>query len=294
MRKLEILLAQALAAGARSVTTFGGVGSHHTLATALYAAHLGLHAIVHLAPQPPLPEIRESLLATRRAGAELVFVRGVADAEAKAKRLYRRDPGKAPFVIATGGTSPLANLSFVNAAFELAEQIDKGQMPTPDFLYIAMGTMGSAVGLAIGLKAAGLPTRLVAVRASSAEISSEVHFRALAKATVAHTRRLDPSFPDIHLGPGDFRVVSNQLGKGYARPTPEGARAMALALATEELAFEPTYTAKAMAALLGDAALLRDKVVLFWNTHNARPLVSEGVEARSLPKEFWPYLGEGE
>jgi len=293
-RKLEFLLAAAKEAGAGAVITFGGVGSNHAVATALYAAQCGLRVLLHLAPQPGGASLRDHILAAQRAGAELHFVPGVAEAEAKAlRRQARAAAGEAPFVIPAGGTSPLGNLSFVNAAFELAEQIAAGEMPAPDFLYVAMGTMGCAVGLAIGLAAAGLSTRLVAVRASSAQTSSEARFFAMAAETVAYARRLDPSFPDVRLGRGDVRIVADCLGAGYARPTTEGLRAIEMAREEEGWTLEPTYTGKALAALLRDARALgeaKKKIVLFWNTHHAHPLVTDGADPRRLPAGFGPYL----
>jgi D-cysteine desulfhydrase len=37
-------------------------------------------------------------------------------------------------------------------------------MPEHDKIYLPLGTMGTAVGLTIGVKAAGLKTRVVSVR----------------------------------------------------------------------------------------------------------------------------------
>lgn len=53
---------------------------------------------------------------------------------------------------------------------------------------------------------------------------------------------------------------------------------------------EPTYTGKALAALLGDARALAGKVALFWNTHSARPLDVEGADPRSLPAGLQVYF----
>eukprot|EP00729_Bicosta_minor_P000800 gene800-4739_t len=78
------------------------------------------------------------------------------------------------YPIPAGGSSPLGNVGFVNAALELEEQISAGLLPAPDAIYIAMGSMGSAVGLAIGLAAVGLGlhTRVVAVRTGGAKPTS--------------------------------------------------------------------------------------------------------------------------
>ena len=53
--------------------------------------------------------------------------------------LRERD-GAEPFVIPMGGTAPLGVAGYVNAAFEVADQIGAGERP--DFVYVAGGTLG--------------------------------------------------------------------------------------------------------------------------------------------------------
>ena len=70
--------------------------------------------------------------------------------------------GKFPMTIPLGGSSPLGTIGYINAAFELKEQIMRGEIPEPDFIYVAAGTCGTAAGLIIGLKAAQLKTKVIA------------------------------------------------------------------------------------------------------------------------------------
>jgi len=67
------------------------------------------------------------------------------------------------YFIPTGGSTPLGALGFVNAAFELKEQIDAGILPMPDYIYVACGSVGTTVGLLLGCKAAQLPIKIIAV-----------------------------------------------------------------------------------------------------------------------------------
>ena len=57
-----------------------------------------------------------------------------------------------PILFLPGGSNPLGALGFVNAAFELRDQINQGVLPEPDFIYIACGSMAITVGLMIGCK----------------------------------------------------------------------------------------------------------------------------------------------
>lgn len=290
-RKLEFLLADAKRAGARTVVTFGGAGSNHGVATAAYARRLGLKTRLLLLPEPSTDHVRENLLLDHSFGAELRLSPRRAQAEAAARRGSARDaPGETPYVIARGGSSLLGHIGFVNAAFELKDQIDLGEMPEPDWLYIAMGTMGGAVGLSLGLKAAGLKTRVVAVRASSPDTSSEARMRTMFDETADALRGLDPAFPRLRFRDAGVLLAGGYLGEGYARPTRKSANAIDVARRRAGLGLEHTYTGKAFAALLDDAPKLSDQVVLFWNTHNSRVMDVSGVDFRDLPREFHFYF----
>jgi len=292
-RKLEFFLADARANGATKIVTFGALGSNQAVATALLGKELGFEVDLLLAPQTSSPYVKKNLLAARRAGASIEVVHeGVAAAFERSKRASANAKGAKPYLVPPGGSSPLGNLAFVNAALELAEQVGVGNCPLPDRLYVAMGTMGSAVGLAIGLELSGLRTQLVAVRASSPATSSEARFFSMARETVAFARSLDPGFPDIRVGRARVRFATRHLGGGYAVPTKKGARAMQWAEETEGYALEPTYTGKTLAALLDDAEKLKDETVLFWNTHNSRPLVVDGVGPDDFPRILRDYVGK--
>ena len=293
-RKLELLLGRALSASATTVVTFGAVGSNHAVATALYARRVGLATLLLLLPQPPSDEVRRALLAARAANAEIALARGAKGGEAAARRLLAaRDPGAVPWIIPAGGTSPEGNVGFVNAAFELAEQIEEGLLPTPSRIFLAMGTMGSAAGLAVGLRAASLSTKVVAVRASSPSTSSAAALAATVAATVDHLRGLDPSFPAMTPAEVGIRIEGRQLGGGYGVATAKGRAAVELAAGAAGLTLETTYTGKALAAIADDAAALAGETVLFWNTHSARPLDTSGVTPWDLPAELRSYFPRG-
>lgn len=290
-RKLEFLLGDARRTNARTIVTFGGAGSNHGVATAAYARRLGFKALLLLLPEPGTDHVRENLLLDLHFGAELRLSPRRDQAEAAARRFAAHvAPGSEPYLIARGGTSWLGNAGYVNAAFELKAQIDAGAMPEPDFLYIAMGTMGSVVGLSLGLKAAGLETRVVAVRASSPDTSSEARLRAALAETSDALRQRDPTFPRLSFEDAGISIAGGYLGAGYASPTRKSGDAIAVAHLRGGLGLEHTYTGKAFAALVDDAPKLSDKVVLFWNTHNSRVIDASGVDWRDLPRELHFYF----
>ncbi len=190
-----------------------------------------------------------------------------------------RSAGIDPLVIPFGGTNEHGTLGFVNAAFELADQIESGLLPEPDVVYVPFGSMGTAAGLAIGFAAEGIRARVQAVRVlPAAEGDVEAQSRTVAEA-VATLRGADPDFPQLERVHLALDVRGEFLGDGYAVPTPGATRAVALA-AEAGLWLETTYTGKSLSALAHDAAggLLDDATVLFWNTYNSRP-VAQGDPA---------------
>jgi len=293
VRKLEFLLGQVVAERRRTVVTFGAVGSNHVLATAVHGARLGLEVHAVLAPQPPTPNLSSNLLGDIGAGAILHPVASFEEAQAEgalgARELTERD-GVEPMVIPFGGTSTVGTLGFVSAALELAGQADRGELPIPDLVYVPLGSMGTAVGLAIGFALAGLPTQVVGVRVVPEQVAGVPQAIQLATAVVELLRSVDRHVPALEAAQIALEVRDGFFGQGYAVPTDAGSAAVEAA-AVDGLHLEGTYTGKAMAALLedGHAGRLAGRRVLFWNTYNSRPLPAPG-EVAQLPGPLQGYV----
>ncbi len=161
-------------------------------------------------------------------------------------------------------------------------------MPAPDGIYIAAGTMGSAAGLIVGLKAAGLKTMVVAVKTTSSTNYSRL--LALVRQTSEMLHGLDPSFPLVQPGFFDLRVDLHHFGFAYGQHTPKSRRAARLMAAHTNIELDLIYTGRAFAALIDDAPALGSQVVLFWNTFDARRLSVDGVSASDLPADFRPFF----
>ena len=200
VRKLEFILGQALKSGVKEVLTFGFAGSNHALATAIYANKLGLRSISMLFPQANAHYVRKNLLMSHNNNAELhqypnkpIIVFGVIYQLIRHKIKYKYYPA----VIAPGGSSALGTTGFVNAAFELKKQIDDNILPEPDYIYTAMGTMGTAAGLLLGLKAANIKSKLIPVRIVDDKIANTEKLEKLFHKTNSYLNSLEKSFPVI-------------------------------------------------------------------------------------------------
>jgi D-cysteine desulfhydrase len=245
VRGLEFLLA--VARPETVFVTVGGTGSSHCLATALAARRLGHRIVLAQFPQPDTDASRAVAAATSRA-ANLVVRAGslpgvpwaVFRAWAHARRL-----GNARW-IPGGGADPRAVIGHFIAALELAAQL----AAPPDAIVVPLGTGGTAAGIALGVAWLGWPTRLVAVRVAPRLVANGWRVARLARRAAEL----------LEVPARQFRIeVVDGLGAGYGHPSPAGERARVLA-AEHGLSLDPTYGAKAFAALPGMQR------VVFWNT----------------------------
>lgn len=274
VRKLEYLLGEAKRQRASCVLTVGAFGSHHVLATAIHGKANGfaVHAVV--APQPPSEHVSENLRADVAAGATLHPVGHAARAPLEMKRVARllRREGLSPFVIPHGGSTPLGVLGYVEAGLELAAQVDAGELPEPDAIYVALGSGGTAAGAAIGLAAAGLTARVVAARVTAKVLANRFTVRSLVRGAMSVLRTHDPRFPAVgELALRKIAIDGSAFGRGYGVSTPATRRAVELA-ASDGLSADETYTARAIDVMLRDAEARRFRRGLYWHTLSSADL----------------------
>jgi D-cysteine desulfhydrase len=276
-RKFEFLFAEAAAKGCREVLTLGGAGSNHAAAVCLFCRQLNLKPILAVSPQPVLSCVRENILVDHACGAEFLPAANEVGTSLKAlgrvaaARLRGKTP---PYLMYFGGSSAIGTVGFVEAAFELAEQIKAGELPMPRRIFTATGSCGTHAGLALGLRAAGLPIEVIGVSVVPKLVTNRAVVAWHMNRTARFLRSLDPLFPAIHTRASEVRLLDGFFGGQYGRPTPEGKEAIRRLRETEGLKLDPTYTGKAFAGL---TAFVRENGVgrepaLFWLTLNSRPL----------------------
>ncbi len=299
VRKLEFLLGRALQMKVKEVLTFGYAGSNHAVATALYANQVGLRTINMLLRQPNAHYVRKNLLMGQICNAELhqyPNVRSLKIATVYQLLRHKLEQGRFPQMIAPGGSSPVGSVGYVNAAFELKEQIEEGKTPPPDQIYVALGTGGTVVGLMLGLKATNVNSHIVAVRVTDERFGNMRRIGRLFHDTNSLLCSIDSSFRMFEFTDEDIQIRHDFFGPGYAHFTEEGMRAVDLLRDSEGIELEGTYTGKTFAALVHDArkGQLKDKTVLFWNTYNSRDYSdrTKAVEYQSLPQCFYCYFEE--
>ena len=270
VRKFEYLLADAERLGARALVTAGGIGSNQCLAAALHGRARGHGVQLSLVRQPVSDRVRDALRGMAAAGARIRYAGTMPGALANVRRALReeRRAGAHPYFLPFGATNALGTLGYVSAGLELAAQVREGLCPQPDCQLVAAGTCGTAAGLLVGMRLAGMNSRVVAVGVVHRAWLTRMLILWYANRAAALLARLDATIPRMRFGWGDVDVVGDQLGPGYGHITPAAGRAVEWA--RPHLSLETTYTGKALASLLEPrGALARARVVLFWDTQNS-------------------------
>lgn len=259
VRGLEWLLGD-VRAGER-VLTVGPRGSTHALTTATYAREMGAHVTVVRWNQE-MNEAARHVDARLRDAAHIVDARWVPAAYAIAAALRVRGARWIP----AGGASPLAVLGQVNAALELADQIERPECELPERVVVPLGTGGTAAGLALGLRIAGLGTQVIAVRVVPKIVGRQGRVHKLADAAASLIERLTGErVPRVKRT--DVRVEHGFYGGAYGRPL-STRDADEDALESAGIRLDDTYSRKAFAA----AVAQRDHRTLFWLTFDGRLL----------------------
>jgi D-cysteine desulfhydrase len=272
VRKLEWLIPDARRRGRRSILTFGGLGTNWGLATALYAREHGIETALALLDQPVDAHVRAQLARLEASGARIYRTHTKPRTVAMLPWLLARNArgARPPYLLPAGGSSPVGALGYVEAALEIAAQVEAGALPEPAHVVVPVGTGGTAAGLALGFQLAGLRSRVLGVVVNDQLRLDAPVFARLARRTAALLERRGAHLGRPQLGPDMLDLTRDQIGAGYGHPTEAAGRAADL-LAGERLSLDPVYTAKAMAGLLAlrDEGRLGDPV-LFVHTDGPR------------------------
>lgn len=288
VRKLDFQLGAALAARATAVVTAGAASSNHVVATAAHARRLGLRTVALVVPQTASGNVRRNLLRAHAAGANLVaYPAGTSmhstSSAVRAQMESLRGEGWDPYFVPFAGMGTLGALGYVSAAFELAEDVAAGRLPEPDSIYLALGSMGTALGLAIGLRAAGLRSRVIAVRAVNQRSASTERLRAEGQATIEYLHQMEDSFPAQSAAELELELRGGPLDTEYGVATEAGLVAARTLYDAHGIVLDSTYTAKAFSVLLQDARSgAAGRFPLYWHTAAG----SSSADDEQLPAEF--------
>lgn len=263
-RKLEYLLADARAANATQVLTFGAVQSNHARQTAAACAAAGLpcHLILSRRVDWPHPayERAGNVLLDRLLGASVQFEAPAAVSDAaRAFLTEARARGERVYVIPTGGSNAIGARGYVRCALELCAQAEALGFELTDVVH-ASSSAGTQAGLLAGFHAHRPSNRprvhginvytrdTDGLRATILDMSNAT----LRDCAVAFEQLGNAAFASAaaRIEPADVRLDERFLGTDYGIPTDATITAIRTLAAAEGVVMDPVYSGKALGGLL--------------------------------------------
>ena len=257
-RKLEFLVADALAQGADMLISAGAVQSNHCRQVAAAAAKTGLGCHLVLFGDPPI-DAEGNYLLFQLLNARLTHTeRPKRDAMLQQVFDQALAEGAKPYLIPYGGSNALGGLAYAYALEEMLLQ-----QCLPDWIVFASSSGATQAGLILGAKRSGFTGKILGI-----SVDEPLDVLQNAVQNIAEQSSLLLGEP-IDIAKDEILVNADFIGAGYAIMGEAEKEAIRLFARNEGLLLDPVYTGRAAAGLI---SLIRsdffraDEKVLFWHT----------------------------
>jgi len=261
-RKLEFLVADALARRADVLITGGAAQSNHARQTAAAAAKFGLESTLVLRGEEPA-QTQGNLLLDRLLGADVVWAGDRPLVEVMGQVAQEmQETGHSPYVIPYGGSNPTGASGYMAAMEELVAQCAERDVHF-DHIVIPSSSGGTQAGLMVGARALAYDGRLLGISVDLEADALRHLLAGLAAATADHLGL------DLTFAPTDVAVDDGYVGGGYAVIGDLERDAIRVMARAEGILLDPVYTGRAFGGLLDlvrRGAFHPGERVLFWHT----------------------------
>jgi D-cysteine desulfhydrase family pyridoxal phosphate-dependent enzyme len=278
-RKLEFLLAEAEANGAKTLITAGALQSNHCRQTAAAAARQGFACILVLySPTSQISSGTDSSTVSANLLLDQLFGAQIVRAEHAQRDQVLKDTfqaaweaGKRPYLIPYGGSNSTGAASY---AFAVQEMM--AQEVHPDWIVFPSSSGGTQAGLALGARLFGYSGRVLGI---SVDEKKDVLQERVARLA---TQTADLLGEKISFSPEEILVNADYLGSGYGVMGSGEREAIELFARQEGLLLDPVYTGRAAAGMID---LIRKgyfrpgETVMFWHTGGSTALFADQYRA---------------
>ena len=262
-RKLEYLLADAMAQGCDCIITAGAVQSNHCRQTAAAAALLKLPCHLLLGGQKP-QSVNGNLLLDYLLGSKIYWQGEHRKGEgipALVESLTQQ--GHKPYVVPYGGSNEIGALGYVNALLELQQQLTE----TPiSHIVFASSSGATHAGLIVGKALLKQKYQIIGINIDKDEDPSKP-FKQTIMDLANKTAQLIDAPNEFSLDSID--LLDDFIGQGYGVMGSAEQEAIRLLAQTEGILLDPVYTGRAMAGLVDlvrTGKLPASANILFWHT----------------------------
>ncbi|NJO36975.1 MAG: 1-aminocyclopropane-1-carboxylate deaminase [Rhizobiales bacterium] len=252
LRKLEYIVPDAIASGADTLVSIGGVQSNHTRMVAATAAKIGMKCVVVQERWVPhydaVYDRVGNILLTRLMGADS---RPVDDGfDIGIRRSWEdaiqtvRDAGGVPYGIPAGASvHKYGALGYIGFAEEVAEQ-EKELGFTFDYIIVCVVTGSTQAGMIVGFAAQDRAETVIGIDASGTPDRTRAQVRQI----------VDNSAALVGLGrairENEIVINPDYAHPAYGIPSEETNEAIRLAARTEAMITDPVYEGKSMQGLI--------------------------------------------
>jgi 1-aminocyclopropane-1-carboxylate deaminase len=252
-RKLEYLVAEAMATGCDTLVSIGGIQSNHTRQVTGVAAHLGLKAVTVQESWVDWPDVVYdrvgNIQLSRIMGGDVRldpagFDIGIRDSWQRALASVEA-AGGTPYAIPAGASDhPLGGLGFADWARELAVQ-ERDLEVFFDTIVVCTVTGSTHAGMIAGFALEGRGRRVIGIDASATMDKTRAQVTRIASFT-AEAIGLDRPITD-----DDVEIVDGYSAGVYGIPDAQTIGAIRTVGRLEGMLTDPVYEGKSMAGLIG-------------------------------------------
>lgn len=252
LRKLEYIVPDAIASGADTLVSIGGVQSNHTRMVAATAAKIGMDCVVIQEKWVPhhdaVYDRVGNIMMTRLMGADSRLVDegfdiGIRKSWEDAIKSVE-DKGGKPYAIPAGASvHKYGALGYIGFAEEVAEQ-EKELGFKFDYIVVCVVTGSTQVGMIVGFAAQDRAESVIGIDASGTPEQTRAQVRSI----------VDDTAELVGLGRKvreDEIVINNDYAyPAYGVPSDETNEAIRLAARTEAMITDPVYEGKSMQGMI--------------------------------------------
>ena len=252
LRKLEYIVPDAIASGADTLVSIGGVQSNHTRLVAAAAAVLGMKCVVVQESWVPHEDAVYdrvgNILLTRLMGADSRIVSdgfdiGIRKSWEDAIQSVREAGGKPYGIPAGASVHKLGGLGYVGFAEEVrAQEAELGFRF--DYIVVCVVTGSTQAGMIVGFKIDGRANRVIGIDASGTYEQTRAQVLQIAQDT-AKLIELEQDIVD-----DDIVINPDYAYPAYGIPSEETNEAIRLAARTEAMITDPVYEGKSMQGMI--------------------------------------------
>jgi 1-aminocyclopropane-1-carboxylate deaminase/D-cysteine desulfhydrase-like pyridoxal-dependent ACC family enzyme len=304
IRKLDFVLADIKRKHKKHVITFGATGTNAGVATAMMCYRNQLKCTVYLFKQPLTQTVKDNIALMQVYGAELIFcgslLKTVLSFYGSRYRLSRDS-----YFLWAGCSNSVATFAYINAAFELKQQIEIGLLPEPEHIFVPVGSCSTLAGLTLGTKLCGLNSKVIGIRVAPAYLGpfpacTEGEVNKVIQQAAKQMKKWgikELAIKDlVHIPRCHFS--DHFYGEGYGIASDASLNAIDI-FKGQGIILENTYSGKAAAAFLQQLNANKKskgntKPQLFWQTFNSANSLGridpDLMEIESLSPRLKAYL----